>query len=60
MGIKKIARKAKEAMQTPYEFGHGDIGDVLVSFLKGEYSENEALTEIELLRQTYEQNLENF
>jgi hypothetical protein len=48
-----IQQKAKEAVMIPATFGHGDIGDVLVSVLQGETNEDQALQEIEWLRESY-------
>ena len=57
MGIKKVVRKAKEALEIPFVYGHGDVGDVLVSFIKDECTEDQALFILEQLRQTYEDSL---
>jgi len=50
----EILIKAKYLVKIPREHGHGDIGEILVGVLKGEYDEDEALTELEFFRQDYE------
>lgn len=49
-----IIKAAKKAVAVDCEFGHSDVGDVLVSFLKEEIDEDEALMDLEFLRQGYE------
>lgn len=44
---------AGKAVKLPAKFGHGDVGDTLVSMLKDEISSNEAHDRIELLMQDY-------
>ena len=38
----EVIERARFAVSLPYEYGHSDIGDVLVSLLKGEIAATEA------------------
>lgn len=54
----KIIEKAKQCVKIPYEYGHSDVGDVLIRLFKNEITELEALDELECLMQDYS-NLQN-
>lgn len=55
MAERFLLQSAREAVAVPYEHGHGDVGDALVSYLKGELSMDEAAAQIDLLQQHYEE-----
>lgn len=49
----EVLSLAERAVKMPSRYGHSDVGDVLVSMLKGLYSANEAFEKIETLMQDY-------
>lgn len=51
--MEAFIEKAKEATSIPYMYGHSDVGDVFVRLLQGEYTEEEAIQEIEFLIEDY-------
>ena len=49
----EVLDRARFAVSIPYRHGHSDIGDTLVSMLKGEFSPTEAYDEIECFISDY-------
>ena len=49
----KILAKAREAVAIPSKYGHSDIGDVLVRWLRSELSDEEAIGRMDDLMSDY-------
>jgi hypothetical protein len=49
----RVWEKVRQLVRIPYKYGHGDVGDVIVSRARGELSDEEALCKLGYLEETY-------
>lgn len=56
--IDELMEHARKAVAIPFEFGHGDVGYILVRFLQGKVTNEAAINQIDNLAVYYTEQLE--